>query len=158
MKKFITILVLLLSLQSYTQSALDSIPNITETERIIDKYGSKISDGFNKMVEGVVPMAEAGFTMVVKLKFVEGIIMLLPLLFAIIFLILFKKEYNKLYNEIKDQTYSNVFDEDNITAFIIIYLILFGLFTSIAIFTTYTAITHIFIPEWFAIKEILNLI
>jgi len=158
MKKFITILILLISLQSYTQSTLDSIPNITETERIIDKYGSKISDGFNKMVENVAPMAEQGFTMVVKLKFVEGIILLLPLLFAIIFLILFKKEYNKVYNEIKDTHYNDVFDCDNITAFIVIYLILFSIFTLIAIFTTYDAIIHIFIPEWFAIKEILNLI
>ena len=157
MKKLVTILLIVVSLNSYTQ-VLDSIPNTTETERIIDKYGSKISDGFNKMVKNVVPIAEQSFTMVVKLKFVEGIVMLLPLIFSIIFLILFKKEYDKIYNKIKDNNYhKNVFDEDNISAFIIIYLILFISFTIIAIIVTYNAITHIFVPEWFAIKEIMGL-
>lgn len=156
MKKILTILLVLVSLNSYTQT-LDSIPNTTETERIIDKYSDNIISGFNTVIEKVTPLAEDGFKVVVKLQFIKGIINLLPLLFAIIFLILFKKEYNKVHEEIKDQTYSNVFDEDNVTAFIIIYLVLFALFTVIAIFFTYSGLTRVFVPEWFAIKEIMGL-
>ena len=69
----------------------------------------------------------------------------------------FKKEYNKVREEIKEQTYTDVFDEDNVTVFVIIYLILFALFAVIALFSTYSGLTHIFVPEWFAIKEIMGL-
>ena len=156
MKKILTILLVLVSLNSYTQK-LDSIPNTTETERIIDKYSDNIISGFNTVIEKVTPLAADGFKIVVKLQFVKGAAYLLPLLFAIISLILFKKEYNKIREEIKDRTYNNVFDEDNVTIFIIIYLALFILFTLIALSFTYDGLTHIFVPEWFAIKEIMGL-
>lgn len=156
MRKLITILLILVSLNSYTQ-VLDIIPNTTETERIIDKYSDNIIRGFNSVIEKVTPLAEDGFKVVVKLQFIKGIVYLLPLVFAIIFLILFKREYNKIYEEIKDQSYNNVFDEDNISVFLIIYLLLFTLFTLISLRYTYDGFTHIFVPEWFAIKEIMGL-
>ena len=156
MRKLVTILLILVSLNSYTQ-VLDSIPNTTETERIIDKYSDSIIRGFNSTIEKVTPLAEDGFKVVVKLQFIKGVVYLLPLLFAIIFLILFKKEYNKIYEEIEDQSYNNVFDEDNMSVFLIIYLVLFTLFTLISLKYTYDGFTHIFVPEWFAIKEIVDL-
>ena len=157
MRKLVTILLILVSLNSYTQ-ILDSIPNTTETERIIDKYSDNIINGFNTVIEKVTPLAEDGFKVVVKLQFIKGVVYLLPLVFAIIFLILFKKEYNTIYERIKDNNYNdNVFDGDNVSAFIVIYLILFSLFTITSLFSTYDALTHIFVPEWFAIKEIINL-
>ena len=47
MRKLVTILLILVSLNSYTQK-LDSIPNTTETERIIDKYSNNIISGLKK--------------------------------------------------------------------------------------------------------------
>jgi hypothetical protein len=157
MKKFITILVLLLSLQSYTQSTLDSIPNITETERIIDKYGSKISDGFNKMVENVAPMAEAGFTMVVKLQIAKGVAyMLIPLL-SVLFWIMFFTNYKLALINQKNENIKDWCDASRGTP-AIVGLILAIITSTISLFTIYHGLLYLIAPEWFAIKEILNLI
>jgi hypothetical protein len=165
MKKLITILIVFISLNISAQKDTLKV-NETMTERIIDKYSDKIINSFNTTIDNVTPIAEKGFTMVVKLKFVQGIAMILPLIFAIIFFILFTKEYNKIQlkceilNE-KGNEYiykKSPFDDGMITPPLIIYLIILIILTIIALLTTYSGITHIIVPEWFAIKEIINLI
>lgn len=126
---------------------------ITEAERIIDKYGEKIINGFNNLVETVTPYAEEGFNMVIKLQIAKGIGHLLPLVFAIIFWILFHVEYKKL---IKNGHYPFT-REENMTATLLFNLGLSLILTFISIITTYDGIMYLIAPEWFALKEIIDL-
>lgn len=114
---------------------------LSETERIVDKYGGQIKQEFNNLMESVTPIATDGFEMVIKLQIAKGIGMLLPIVIFIILFILFMNELNKDKNE----------------DLIITFAIGSGIFIIIAIFTTYYGILHLLAPEWFAVKEILEL-
>ena len=143
MKKLITVLMLTLGLLTFT--AVHSQENndaITQTERIIDKYGGQIKQEFNNLMESVTPIATEGFEMVVKLQIAKGVGMLTPIVICCILFILFIIELNKDKNE----------------DFIIVLGIGAGIFVIAAIFSTYNGILHLMAPEWFAIKDILELI
>ena len=142
MRKLITILLILVSLNSYTQ-VLDSIPNTTETERIIDKYSDNIISGFNTVIEKVTPLAEDGFTVVTKLQLAKGIGMLIPLILCIIFFI-WMISLHKKYN-----AWSS--DESFLSEVLFIVTLI------LALLFTYNGLLHIIAPEWFAIKEIMDL-
>jgi hypothetical protein len=139
-------------------------PTITQAERIIDKYGGKAIDGFNSVVEKVVPMAEQGFVMAVKLQIAKGIANLIPMLFFVISLILFVREYKRIDNllasENTPENYTSsrgVMDEYNITPLIIVTLVLIVVSGILTCICTYDAITHLVAPEWYAMKEIIEL-
>ena len=155
MRKLVTILLILVSLNSYTQ-VLDSIPNTTETERIIDKYGSKISDGFNKIVENVVPMAETGFTMVVKLQIAKGVAYMLVPLLSILFWIMFFTNYKLSLINQKNDDINDWWDASR-GAPAVVGLILAIITSGISFFTIYWGLLYLIAPEWFAIKEIIGL-
>ena len=146
MKKIFILLLTILSINiGFSQN--DSIPKITETERIIDKYGGVIIDGFNKTVEQVTPVAEEGFRIAVKLQIAKGVVGILPPFIFIIFAILFVRQY-----KIEDDFSYNP------TVLAIAYFIGTFLFFITSCFTINTGITHLIAPEWFAIKEIINLV
>ena len=142
MKNYIFILLL------FTLTALsaqnDSILDITETERIIDKYGDKIITGFEKAVSEITPVAEQGFEIVVKLQIAKGIFSLIIFLSSLLLLILHIKFIKIIY------------DKNNILLGIFVPVIhLFYLIWSIIEFKN--AIMYLMAPEWFAIKEIMGL-
>ena len=141
MRKLVTILLILVSLNSYTQ-VLDSIPNTTETERIIDKYSDNIISGFNTVIEKVTPLAEDGFKVVVKLKFIQGIALIIGAVICLLLIIVsFKKN-------IKDFIMHNTAG----ALYMVLLYPLIGLFIM-----GYAGLMRIFVPEWFAIKEIIGL-
>lgn len=142
MKQLLFILILLLSIPFYGQEKKDNITN-TQTERIIDKYSDKIINGFNTTIEKVTPMAEEGFAIVVKLKFIKGVIKLI-ISFICSLIILIPIINKKIRHFIIDETSGVLY------MFLLIPLFIFGV-------TFSEGITYIFVPEWYAIKEIMGL-
>ncbi len=145
MKKLITILIVFISLNTYAQE-VEPIQGETVTERVIDKYSDKIITGFNETIDKITPLAQEGFAIVVKLKFVNGIIHLIPVILLVIISIVALIKWNKM--EWGDDSPGGKF-------FIAVVLLILSILTA---FTLHEAITHIFVPEWYAIKEIMNLI
>lgn len=138
-------------------------PILDKTEKLVDKYGSKIAYTFSRTIEGAKPMVKETFETVVMLQIAKGIGCMLPLVFFIIFMYLFKKEYDRI-NAIlasdnvpdhMDSSYS-VFSEENCSVFIIIYLIFSAICFIAAMFTTYNGVLYLMAPKWFAIKEIIG--
>jgi hypothetical protein len=166
MKKFLLLLVLAFTLTtSFAQDKVkDSTATISEAERIIDKYGGAAIEGFNNVVEKITPMAQQGFEIAVKLQIAKGVALSIPLILCLTFLIIFFKEYSRLDKILSSKEVPNhynesygPFDESNITPLLIVSLASFIIFTIAAAFTTYDAITHLVAPEWYAIKEIIEL-
>lgn len=145
MKKIIILMMIVLG--TFTSRAQDSTKTtISEIERVVDKYGEKIADGFISTMETAKPVAKEGFKVVVKLQFAKGIANLLPLLIFIISVISITKLWGTEHLNNKD-----------ISAVGFIWLTLLIISFVLAIFDTYSGITHLIAPEWFAIKEIITL-
>lgn len=169
MKKLLLsiVVLLLLSAQMYS-TEIDSVnvQKIEEVERIVDKYSGKAIEGFQNVVESVSPSIIEGFSMVVKLQVAKGIVMLLPIVFFFIFLMLFIKEYTRVTNILSVPReervdhydyFKGAMDEENLSPMLIAYLIL-GMITGVLMFiTTYGGFLHLVAPEWYAVKEIINL-
>ncbi len=151
MKKKVLITIMLMFPFIMLGQENDSIPSVTQAERIIDKYGGKIIDGFNKAVENVTPYAEEGFKMAVRLQIAKGIIGFTPLL-ALIPAILGLRLSRK--NDIEFDTY----EMNNWALLNIISWIAVAVFCAISIWSIPYGIKHLIAPEWFAIKEIMELV
>lgn len=151
MKKIITLLLICISFNSYSQDSTMTNVNVTEVERIVDKYGEKAIDGFNNLVDKVSPTAVQGFEYVVQLQIAKGIGMLLPILiFFVCLIVLLNIRNDKWVTKDTDTT---------ITGIVGITSLIIGLFSIIMSFVyTYDGILHLLAPEWFAIKEIIELI
>lgn len=159
MKKLLLICMIFLINISYAQKTKQTI-QITETERIIDKYGSEVINKFNSLIDNATPMAEQGFEMIVRLQIAKGITLLLPALFCLIFIIMFSAEYKTVQKKIEedDNTYNyGPFSEEYINIFLIFYIFAAIILFITALFTLHDALLHLMAPEWYAIKEILNL-
>ncbi len=165
MKKLIIILLCLsFSFSSFAEKTKEKQDSISNTERIIDKYSGKVVEGFNNVVEKAVPIAKQGFETAVRLQIAKGIANLLPLIFFLFFLYSSNKEYDRINTILSSDNIpkhmdqkNGPFDEDNITPRLIIYFIIALILGILSLFTTYTGITHVVAPEWYAIKEIIKL-
>ena len=162
--KHLLLMVVFLLIPTAFFAQKDSI-KITNTEHIVDKYGGKIVEGFNSVVKKITPVAEKGFEIAVRKNIAEGIVSILPLVFFILFLYLFSKEYTRIENILNSDNVpcqydsrKGVFDENNITAPLLLYLFLIILLLIVSSFTIYNGITHLIAPEWYAIEDIFNLI
>lgn len=160
------LLLLLISVTSIAVNANDTLntKQISETERIIDKYGDKIVNSFNSFAEKTLPIAEDGFKIIVKLQIAKGLINLIPLIAFIIFIILVHKEYNRLLHLLNQEEVPSYMDrdygpfgEDNISFPLLLYLIITIVLGLLSLFTTNSGFLYLIAPEWFAIKEIINL-
>jgi hypothetical protein len=150
MKRLFFILLAFVSLNTVAQETVTE-PQISEAERIIDKYGGQAVEAFNNAVTKVTPMAEQGFEMTVKLQIAKGLVSLLPFIMSIILLIIFYKYPKEDWFDDYDGP-----SPRGIVGIVLIVLIL--VFILLAILYTGDGILHLLAPEWYAIKEILNLI
>ena len=141
MRKLILFLFLFTSL-SFCYSQERNI-EVNETERLIDKYGDKIINSFEKAVDELAPYTKEGFEIVVRLKFAEGIFYLSLATFLIIISIILLAKW-------KSWVYDNDFEIG--AGFFIFYSII----ASSILY--YWGIMMSMVPEWFAIKEIIKLI
>lgn len=156
MKKLLLLLVFMVSFSMNAQENTTVVEGITETERIVDKYGEKLAQGFSTFMETATPMAQEGFKVVVKLQYAKGIAYLLIPLFAIICWFIFFNKYKQVLINQKEQSKDDWINADQGTpTFVFLFI---SIVLSIASpFTLYSGITHILAPEWFAIKEISTL-
>jgi hypothetical protein len=164
MKNKLILFMLLISLITYSQTVKDSLSTSQNVERLIDKYGGKISEGFNNVVEKTTPVAKEGFYIAVKLNIAHGIGLLLPLLFFFIFGYIFIKEYNRINNLLNSDNiprYMNKnygpMEDGNSSPLLWISLVSTCILFSFALFSTISGIKHLIAPEWYAIKDIIEL-
>lgn len=123
----------------------------SEVERLIDKYGGKIIDGFNSVVEKATPYAKDGFRIAVKLQIAKGIAGLLPLILAIVFMI-------SAFKLNKTAKWTSEGPENFAAVLVVICAIISAILFIVAIFFTYDAILYLIAPEWFAVQDIINLL
>lgn len=151
MKKLLLIITMFVFTNTiYSQQ--DSL-NITQAERIIDKYSQKIESSFTKGIENITPMATEGFEMVVKLKFYTALSSIFTTFFILVisFYIAFK------YYPIASEDNPNDFTEGKYGLVVIIFSFL-GVVSFISTpFILVHYLPMLFCPEWYAIKEIIEL-
>lgn len=165
MKKFLILITLLSYSIMFSQEVeVDSLTTGQNVERLVDKYSNKIIEGFNSVVEKSTPIAKQGFYVAVKLNIAQGVAELLPLFFFCIFVYVFIKEYNKIRNILSSDNipiYMNrnyvPMDDTNSTPLLWASLILTCILFILAIFTTISGIKHLIAPEWYAVKDIIEL-
>ena len=127
---------------------IDSI-SISETERIIDKYSEKITNGFNDMAKEVAPLAEQGFEISVKYQKAKGIS---TLAFSALFLLI---PLIVIYFTVKHE---KDLDEEVTTPIFITSILSFVFAVANIIIVGASSVQRIISPEWFAIKDIIELI
>ena len=165
MKKILTILFFTFcSFVVNAQQTTVDTTTISNAERIIDKYSGKIANTFIAGIEKITPVAINGFEVVVKLQIAEGLFNLLFVFINIVLFWLFFKEYNRIQKLLRSGNYPRSmnesygpFDESNATAKLWIFAVLSCFFVLFSPFCLYDACTHLIAPEWFAIKEIIEL-
>lgn len=130
-----------------TELSVDGI-QVTEAERLLDKYAGKMYEGAVEIAEAISGPAKEAFDYVVMLQIAKGIGMLIPLLLFIISLTVILITATRF--ECNEESVGGVV----CMAFIVIG----ALSLVLSFFTTYDAVLHLIAPEWFAIKEIMALI
>lgn len=145
MKKLLLVLTLILgcvlNLNAQVEQVPDSTITVTEAERIIDKYSEKISDSFNEGITKIAPSVKEGFEVVVKLQIGIGLFNIAVSILCITLILLMIKNWKTIcYNDC----------ELAATFLAIISIITFPI-------TLYQGIVHLAAPEWYAMKEIIEL-
>lgn len=132
----------------------------TETERIIDKYADKVYNGISDVTAALKEPAAKVFGYVVKLNIAKGIALLLLLPLAIGCWIWFYISYSRISNKLKNiAEYTNKTWSDVDGGSMAVISLVVSLATSFgSIFSTYWGILYLIAPEWFAIKDIIELI
>jgi hypothetical protein len=144
MKKLILVLFAFVSLNVDAQvNSLDSV-NITETERIIDKYSGKLATSITSLAEILKVPASHVYGIMVKNQFLNGVSIFIVCCFLIladttsIVPLFFSEEYRREFWGLP---------------FIITIVVAFFLLIFIP-----DAISQTFNPEYGAIKEIMNFV
>ena len=168
MKKVIfkTGLILLLSIISITLfsqdvDSLSTTQQVTEVERIFDKYSAKAVDGLNNAVQNVAPYAEKGFHMAVRLQIAKGIVNIIPLPLTLLFVWLLFRTMKRLddIEQVKKDTGENISEiRAEIYKVTLVVSAIVGIVGIIAcFFTVGDGILYLIAPEWYAVQDILQL-
>lgn len=133
------------------QKEIDSL-QVTQAERIIDKYSGQISEAFNSGVEKITPVAEQGWEMAVKYQVALGIKDVSVALFWLIILMIILYNVNKAWKWAKQE------DEEDMMGLIFGFTALVG-GSLCAVVIAYLAdgILYLIAPEWFALQEVIGL-
>lgn len=139
-------------------------PVLDKTEQLVDKYSAKIADVFMSSIDKATPFVKSTFTSLVYLQICKGIAYLVPTFFFLLFLWIFIYQYNKVEKILNSDKVPNnlragygVFNSYNINPKIIISFILFILFGIVSMCTIADGIEHLFAPQWYAVKDIIEL-
>lgn len=139
-------------------------PVLDKTEQLVDKYGAKIADAFMVSIDKATPFVKSTFASLVYLQIGRGIAYLIPTLLFLLFVFLLIKEYNLLDAVLKSDKIPNYLNgnrgplhEDNINPKILICVLFSIVFCVASIFTIGAALEHLFAPQWFAVKDIIDM-
>jgi len=124
------------------EESVDITQDITQAERIIDKYTAQVTTSINSIVDDLKEPAKEVFETVVKLQIAKGIIYLFFATICFILLILCCRYYNYLSN-----------NNDHPGAALLIAICIGGLIPF-----SYHSILLLSSPKWFAILELTNLV
>jgi hypothetical protein len=152
MKKILIILLLLTTTFTFSQEEIPIQEEITQAERLIDKYSAKAENKVNQIMSDVKPMAIEGFSMVVKLQRAKGVAYLLVFPFFIIGWLLFNKYYLLAKAGDNCDWVDNAFGLHAILTLVISTCLTLGLIPAL-----YHGLLFTMAPEWYAIKEISEL-
>ena len=165
MKKFYCILLFLLVTTVVVAQQVDALPEqITQAERIIDKYTDQVTDAVISIVDQLEGPATAVFKAVVNLQIAKGIafLLLLPLTIFVwlVFNIYFKKSIEWLNDSANKGNYysSTSWTESPYATVGVTSLITAIILTIFTLFATYWGILHLMSPEWFAIMELIQIV
>lgn len=165
MKQFLTIIMVIglaFSAQA-NEPSLDNVGNLamvdsatvtqlSEAERIVDKYSGKIADTFTKGLNTVVPAAKDGFNMVVKYEQAKGVALLSPFLFFILLMALGTVMTIMARKRDRHDALDTMEGVIGMVAFI-----LAGCAFIVGVITFGDGVMHLIAPEWYAIQEIIEL-
>jgi hypothetical protein len=168
MKKFLFLLVLLISICSYAQTdslSVDIENTVSETtttaERIIDKYSGKAYEAVKELANALKVPAEYVFTVLVKQGVVVGVTWLILFIFVICTSIIGLKWWTNPDHWLKSKDYRGdpSFEPINAKAIIGIVVTVISFIGIIVCFAHMdTMITGLLNPEYYAINEVLELI
>ena len=139
------------TVQEVIASTTEAVPQtITEAERIVDKYGGKISGAISSLADALKVSAEHVYMVLVRQQVAEGISVVLLLVVFIIIAIMFSRNFNKAdYKDSQGNRHATM-------------SIILGICTAvlgvILIFILPEAIIKLINPEYGAIKEIFELV
>ncbi len=115
--------------------------DITQAERIIDKYSAKVTTAVTNIVTELEKPAKEVFETVVKLQIAKGVFYLLIACFGLFSLVLNIINFSKWIDE----------SEGISIIFLIISAIAFGL-------PLYWGLLYTFAPKWFAILQLIEVV
>lgn len=160
-----------------TYAQVDSV-TIGETERIIDKYSEKVFSSISGVVESLEAPTKMVFESVVRLQIARGVGLILFTILSIIVvligfhrigvgvkllektnIIIHKNNLEILEKESVDNS-QPALSKDHNSLLELGYAVLgvgSGLFI-ISLFSLYYGILYLMAPEWFAIKELIDLV
>ena len=141
----------LLFITSFVVNAQDStiINNITEPERIVDKYVNKVTTAVTNIVAELEEPAKEVFDTVVRLQIAKGIVGLLPVILFFLFVFTMYK-FNNLVTSWDDPSFPAIM--------VIIFTIAAFVVLVMAFMKTGDAIMHLIAPKWYAILELIDLV
>jgi len=120
--------------------------NITETERIVDKYTDKISGAIESLAETLKVPAEFVFETLIRVNFIQGISYLIIIIFTLICAIISINKGANIYKKEKGEGLHEPYIAIGCIA-LLACVISFGLGGA-------TIVSMIFVPEYHAIMEI----
>jgi len=156
----------LFTLFSLVVNAQQTIPDttISNAERIIDKYSGKIANTFIAGVEKITPAAINGFELAVRLQIAIGLFNLIECILFLCIFFGFFKEYNKINTLLNSKDVPRQLNathgpfEGKNASFKLVALTILSIISTILFpFCLYDAFTHLIAPEWFAVKQIIEL-
>lgn len=136
------------------EQVIDTL-QITQAERIIDKYSEQISEAFSKGVEKITPVAEEGWKLAVEYQKAVGIAEFTKAFGAllIVLLIFYVQRYaNKKMTEPDNNEWEGFDIACYIFGGILQICLLFYIFSCIV-----DGVLHIKAPEWYALNAIMNM-
>jgi len=151
MKKIFVLLAFVITFASQTIAITADSTNISNAERIIDKYSDKAYTTIVSIADRLEGPAKEVFHYVTMKNFAQGIAGFAP---ALLFLMLFYYYFPTVKKMIKE----NKCDADHGAVFVVgwgLALLALGILT---ISTFQSSVMHIIAPEWYAIQDIVSLI
>lgn len=147
LKYLLFTLILLINISIYSQS--DSIKQpiqISETERIVDKYSEKITVALQSLAKSLEVPAQKVFEILIKQQYVFAITHTIIIILTTCFMIWIWITFNNLYKKT---------DEDEYICIGIVIQIIHLIY----VFAVLTPVVGCYInPEYYALKDIIELI
>lgn len=142
-----------IAIEQVQNEELAQIKTLHETERLLDKYGTKLAVAFSESLDKVTPMAGQAWSYAIKYQKAKGysfiVIPWIIVLFCLILLLLGRIWYFKMDSESNKELLS--------TVSVVLFIVL-GFAGVLGLFILPKGIMLLLAPEWFAFQDIMLLL